>query len=358
MTLAACCALALAPCARAAGAAVVSSPSPASVVDGISDQSLPAWDGAFATSALAGELRPDALGAATARQIAFARYVVQWDALLHRSGSGDYAARFDAWLSDVASVGLLPVVALTSYDGSRPVSAAAYAAGLRALLAGAAAAGHPLGFVEPWNEPNGQGAATAATAAGYANAAAAICTRAGGCQLIAGDFADSAGAASYALAYRRALTFDPTAWGVHPYGAVARHDLASLRALLAALPAGTAAGRRLWITEVAALRCRHGVVLGDGSQARDASFLVDRLLSDPALAPVHTFYYGLQFRDRSGAPCSRTGGDDGELFGADGAPRAAAAIVFPGLASEGRAAAFGPGPASVGATTRAAPPAP
>jgi hypothetical protein len=332
---------ALAPAPASAAAA------PVARVDGISDQSLAAWEGDFHSSALARLLRPTLVDGAPAGQLAFARYVVQWDALLTgghgaAGAAGDYATRFDAWLRDAGSLGLAPVVALTSYDGAYPVSVFDYSAGLRSVLARAAALGHPIAYIEPWNEPNGQGAIPAATAAAYADAAVAVCAGPPRCTPIAGDFADRDDAPAYAREYVRALAVSPADWGVHPYAAVAEHDLAPLLALLQALPPA-AGGRRLWITEVAALVCRRGEVFGEARQAQDAAFLVERLLADSALAPVHTFYYGLQFRDGAQAPCTPAGGEDGELFGPGGAPRPAAAVVFPQLA-EGRAAEFGPGP--------------
>jgi hypothetical protein len=270
---------------------------------------------------------------------------VQWDALLPGGGSSPpaaaYGPRFEAWLTDVAALGLRPVVGLTSYDHAYPASPAAYAAGLRALLDRALALGHPVAWVEPWNEPNGQGAMPAGTAATYANVAAAQCAGAG-CSVIAGDFEDRPGSVAYAREYVHALAVQPSDWGVHPYVSVATHDLAPVLELNAALPRGP--GRRLWVTEVGALACRRGSVLGEGRQADDASFLVSRLV--PAIAPVHVFYYGLLAGDRSPAPCSQAGGEDSELFRPDGTPRPAAAIVFPELATAGRAAAFGPGPGS------------
>jgi hypothetical protein len=338
--------------AAAAPATLV--PAAAARVDGISDQSLPAWEGDFQTSMLAGALRAAPLTGEARHGLALARYVVQWDALLRR-GDGGYAARFEAWLADTGSLGLRPVVALTSYDGVYPPSLGAYAAGLRAVLARAQALGRPIAWIEPWNEPDVQGAVPPAVAAADADAAAAVCGASGaGCGVIAGDFADGPGAPAYARAYVRALGFAPADWGVHPYSSVAKRDLRPLLALLAELPP-QASGRRLWITEVAALRCKRGEVLGDVSQAADAAFLVDHLLTDPAIAPVHAFYYGLQFRDRQQAPCAPDGGEDGELFEPGGAPRPAAAIVFPQLAGEGRAAAFGPGPgAAAGSAAGAA----
>ena len=92
-------------------------------VDGISDQSLPAWDGGFEGSYFAG-LFDDTWVHGAGAHIAFARYVVQWNAM-----SGDYPrylAEFEAWLKDVARLDLKPVIALTDYDGSLPGSPREY----------------------------------------------------------------------------------------------------------------------------------------------------------------------------------------------------------------------------------------
>ncbi len=85
-----------------------------SYVDGISDQSLPAWDGNFDESWFAG-LFDDTWVHGPGAHVDFARYVVQWNVM-----SGDYPRylrEFEAWLGDVASLGLTPEIALTGYDG-------------------------------------------------------------------------------------------------------------------------------------------------------------------------------------------------------------------------------------------------
>src|ERR1700734_1996729 len=80
-------------------------------VDGISDQNIPFWDGGFYDSYFGGLFQRDWV---SDDQIRYARYVVQWNVM-----SGAYAekrADFEIWLQDVASLGLTPDVALTSYD--------------------------------------------------------------------------------------------------------------------------------------------------------------------------------------------------------------------------------------------------
>jgi hypothetical protein len=320
-------------------------PAAAAGVDGISDQSLPLWDGSFAASPLAGALAQAARGGAG---VQLARYVLQWDAAGERSAgasaAGDYRERFEAWLADVRAIGLRGVLALTSYDGVRPGSASEYARSLDATLALAAAAGLPIAYLEPWNEPNGQGGEAAAAAAGLADAASGIC-RARGCTVIAGDFADNPGLPAYERAYERALTSGARDWGVHPYISVATHSTVTLARFRRELPGG---GRNLsvWFTEVGALSCNRGEGRGEARQAADAAYLRDTLMRDPGLAPAHAIYYGLMFADRRPAPCSRAGGADSELFSAGGRPRAAALVLLPAVASLERSLLFGPGPGS------------
>ena len=71
-------------------------------VDGISDQSMPAWGDGGAALAAGLFARPPAEGS----RLTLARYVVQWDALAQPSDGpdphGDYRERFEAWLADVA----------------------------------------------------------------------------------------------------------------------------------------------------------------------------------------------------------------------------------------------------------------
>jgi hypothetical protein len=299
-------------------------------VDGISDQSLPEWDGSFASSPFATFFRSRWAHAASG-QITLARYVVQWDVMAENSAGGhaggNYRERFEAWLEDIRSLGLAPVVALTSYDHVYPSSPAEYRASLEAIVHGASAIGYPISYVEPWNEPNGQGGLDATRAAAFANAANDVCGRTPTCGVVAGDFEDRSSAVAYARDYQRALSFAPGIWGVHPYVSVQSHRDGNLLRLISALPARST-GRQIWFTEIGALYCARGRVRGEASQASDASYLVDALLGDPALAPVHVFYYGFLFGERAKAPCAAGGGEDSELYGSSHAPRAAALVLI------------------------------
>jgi hypothetical protein len=297
-------------------------------IDGISDQSLPEWDGSFASSPFASFFRGRWARAASG-QIVLARYVVQWDAMVEGStgahAGGDYRERFEAWLEDVRNLGLTPVVALTSYDHVYPGSPAEYRARLEAILSGASAIGYPIGYVEPWNEPNGQGREDALSAAAFANAASDVCAQR--CSVVAGDFEDRPSAIAYARDYQRALSFSAGIWGIHPYVSVKSHSEENLLRLISALPA-SGAGRQLWFTEIGALYCDHGHLRGEARQASDASYLVNTLLRDPALAPAHAFYYGFLFGDRRSPPCAAAGGEDSELYQSSDQPRAAARVLL------------------------------
>jgi hypothetical protein len=299
-------------------------------IDGVSDQSLPAWDGSFAGSPFASFFR-SRWSRAGSGQISLARYVVQWDVMTEPSNGphpdGNYRERFEAWLEDARGLALTPVVALTSYDRVYPGSPGEYLPRLEAILSRAGAMGYPIAYVEPWNEPNNQGRESAATAAALADSANGLCEAARACTVIAGDFEDRADAAPYVQAYARTLTFEPRIWGVHPYVSVQAHSDANLVRLIAALPVH-GSGQQIWFTEIGALYCSRGVARGEARQASDASYLVDTLLGDPALGPTHVFYYGFLFGGHAAAPCTAAGGQDSELYASPDVARAAARIIF------------------------------
>lgn len=294
-------------------------------VDGISDQSLPAWNGSFADSSFASFFRTSWVG-----QIALARYVVQWNAMAEASSGantdGDYRERFEAWLLDVRSLGLAPVLALTSYNEVYPAAPGEYQRELERLLGQADQLQASVGYVEPWNEPNNQGREPANRAGEIADWAEPVCAHQG-CQLIAGDFEDAPSLASYEQAYISALSFSPALWGIHPYRAVKAHSDASVLSFEQALP-GHGADAHIWFTEIGAYYCVHGHVLGEAQQAADATYLVNDLI--PAIAPTHVFYYGFMAGGDSEVPCAGASASDSELYRASGEPRAAAGVVFAG----------------------------
>jgi hypothetical protein len=300
-------------------------------VDGISDQSLPAWDGNFDDSYFAG-LFDDVWVHGPGAHVEWARYVVQWNVT---SGAYPrYLHEFEAWLQDVASIGLKPEIALTSYDGSLPGSPSEYRDELVKILGRARALGEPVGWLEAWNEPNGQGAESAADAAAFTNAASATCGEEFGCTVIAGDFEDSPDVAAYEEEYVKDLDPVPTNWGVHPYYSVEEESEAPFETVREHLPNG-GAGERIWFTEVAARECSDFggdlVENGEAGQAQHADWLVNTLIRNAK--PVHVFYYELLLRDGLEPKCAREGSDSALYVPSDDLaepdrPRIAAAYIW------------------------------
>jgi hypothetical protein len=271
-------------------------------VDGISDQSLPYWDGSFAGSYSAGFFH-DAWVAGPFSHIALARYVVQWNVM---SGAyPDYLAQLEAWYRDVLALGLTPEISFVAYDGVLPGASSEYRAALQTLLDRFPA----TVYVEAWDEPNNTPGLSPGAAARYTLIAQSLC-RARGCTVIAGNFLDSASMTAYEREYARALyPVSLTNWGVHPYLAVKTHDASTVLAFKANLP-GAGAGERIWFTEVGAYRCEGGArpaLLGERAQALDASWLVNRLM--PEIQPAHVFYYEFLFKGHRPPPCDRADSD-------------------------------------------------
>ncbi len=287
-------------------------PAATSFVDGISDQSLPAWDGDFSNSYF-GRLF-SAVWVADGH-IRLARYVAQWDLMGERSrgadAQGDYREKFEAWLLDVSRLGLVADVGLTSYDGIYPVSVTEYGVRLRLILDLARAMGHPVRYLEAWNEPNNQGAQTAVRAAQLTNSADALCEGGHACTVVAGNLEDSPDVAGYEREYEQALDFSPAVWGVHPYYSVELQSEAPLENFIGNLPGG-GAGERIWFTEIAARRCTdYGGRLvdnGAGGQAARSRWLVDTLIPDSR--PEHVFYFGFLPGERGQPSCSSEREDD------------------------------------------------
>lgn len=297
-----------------------------SYVDGISDQSLPGWDRAFAGSYSAGFFH-DVWVAGPASHVSLARYVVQWNVMF--GAHLDYLAQLQAWYRDVLDLGLTPELSLAAYDGVLPGSLAEYRAALQALLDRFPA----TAYLEAWDEPNHTPGLGAGTAARYTLAAQSLC-QSHGCTVIAGNLLDSPAMTAYERRYARALYPASFAdWGIHPYRAIKTRTAAPVLAFRAALPrAGV--GERIWFTEVGAYRCEGGThpeLLGERAQALQASWLVNRLM--PAIQPVHVLYYELLFKDHRPPPCDRSDSDTA-LYAPTGggaspdAPRLAAAYIY------------------------------
>jgi len=300
-------------------------------VDGISDQSLSAWDGGFHESWFTG-LFNDAWVHGPGAHIEFARYVVQWNLM-----SGKYSRyldEFEAWLEDVTSIGLKPEIGLTSFDGVLPGIPSEYQTELEDILSRARALGHPIGWVEAWNEPNGQGGESAVEAADFTNEASELCEEKEGCTVIAGDFEDSPNAGAYEEEYINNLNPVPVNWGVHPYYSVERESEAPYQKVREHLP-NKGEGEQVWFTEVAARKCSDFdgdfVENGEAGQAQRASWLVHTLIRNAK--PEHVFYYEVLLKERREPDC-RTEGSDSALYepSADPAepdrPRPAASYIW------------------------------
>lgn len=302
------------------------SPPGTAYVDGISDQSLPSWDGAFPGSRFAGFFR-DTWAAGLSPHISLARYVVQWNVM---SGAYPaYLAQLESWYRDVLTLGLTPDISLAAYDGVLPGSYPEYRGALQALLDRFPA----TAYVEAWDEPNDTPGLSADTAARYTNAAQSLC-RDRGCTVIAGNFLDSVSMTAYEREYARALQpASLTNWGIHPYLAVKARDASTVLDFRSNLP-DAGAGERIWFTEVGAYRCEGGArpeLLGERTQALDASWLVNRLM--PVIQPAHVFYYEFLFKDGRPPPCDRSDSDTalyapaGDRDGVEAA-RAAASYIY------------------------------
>jgi hypothetical protein len=304
---------------------------PTPYVDGISDQNLAVWD-----EELSGSYFSRSFAAVWIRSghLRFARYFTPWT-IMRESDSAQREA-FEAWLTRASSLGLTPVVALTSYPGEpRPASSAEYGAELAKILA---SYGPP--YLEPWNEPNGQGEEAPAAAAHFFNEAYALCAR-DGCTPIAGDFQDGPGMgmsmATYETKYEQQLKpRNPPDWGVHPYFALNDGADSEISEFRSHLPGG-AIHHEIWFTEVGAYKCYyHGsqrVEPGEAQQALQSQFLVNQLM--PTVQPVHVFYYYL-IPTAAGQPaCTQHPYEaDDALYVPEkdsqvpAAPRPAAAMVF------------------------------
>jgi hypothetical protein len=299
-------------------------------VDGISDQSMPTWDGNFAGAYFKGFF-----SSIWTPHIRYARYVVQWNVMAESSGgpnpNGDYRERFEAWYTDALSLGLTLDVSLINYTGSPPASST-YQEKLEVLLN----TFPNIRDLEAWDEPNNTAGLTASGAAHYTNYAYSDCER-HGCTLVAGNFLDSSSnLVSYEKEYEAQLNpSNPPNWGIHPYLAVKNQSETTVQNFKANLPNG-GAGDQIWFTEVGAYQCEdyHGLEnRGERQQAADASWLANRLM--PAFNPTHVFYYEFLYKNREQPPCNAETGDTALYVpsadpNAPDAPRPAAAFILSG----------------------------
>lgn len=266
--------------------------------------------------------------------VQYARYVVQWNVI---AGGGTERSNFEYWLTDVSSMGLTPDVALTSYNGVYPSSSTEYKSHLKELLAQATAMGHPVRYLEAWNEPNNQGKETAVNAAHFTNSAYSACEEGYGCTIIAGNVEDSSGAKAYEEEYRKNLSPVPSIWGLHPYYSVEYKSESYYTKAVEGMP-NAGGGDQIWITEVAARKCTdyNGNLEehGEAGQAERAKWLVNNLIA--TRKPEHVFYYEFLLGERRQPLCSSSEPEDDALYlpssdpNAPDAPRPAASFIFGG----------------------------
>jgi hypothetical protein len=301
--------------------------------DGVSDQNLPSWTSESSNSYFATLF--DSIWVADGH-IRYARYVAQWDVI---SLGGEERSNFEDWLVDSASMGLISDVALTSFDGVYP-SSSEYESHLREILSTAGALGHPIRYLEPWNEPNGQGKESAVASARFTNAAESACLDGYGCMVVAGDLQDGPGAKAYEEQYRRLLAVVPIIWGVHPYYSVEYEQEFYYTKLLEGLPE-RGSGDHVWFTEIDARQCTdyggHLQEHGENGQAERARWLVDDLIARQK--PEHVFYYHFLAKGYGQPGCSPLEPEDGALYVPSNdpnfpdRPRPAAAFVWGGVAA-------------------------
>jgi hypothetical protein len=262
---------------------------------------------------------------------------VQWNAVAEaEEGKREYLTRFESWLTDVAGIGLVPVLALTSYTGKYPSSLVEYQAQLEVLLDRARAMGYPIRYLEAWNEPNNQGKVSAVDAAHFMNSASAICGSGYGCTAVAGNFEDNPNLPTYEEEYIRNINLLPKIWGVHPYYSVEEMSEAPFLSFREHLPNG-GAGEQIWFTEIAARKCSdfngHAVENGELGQSERAGWLVNTLIRNAK--PEHVFYYEFLLKDRRQPSCQSEGAD-GALYLPSGDPaepdypRPAASYIWDG----------------------------
>ena len=232
-------------------------------------------------------------------------------------------------VNDAAGMGLILDIAVTEYPGTPyPSSSSEYKSRLKEILNQANAQGHAISYLEPWNEPNGQGNETEVPAAHFANEGNVVCKESPKCTVIAGNVEDASSATKYLLTYRENLNFTPVYWGVHPYQSVEHREPKYYEYFLEGLP-NKGMGDHVWFTEVAARRCTGTNENGEIGQAERAEWLVQTLM--PLAKPEHVFYWEFLLKNRQQPLCSET---DDALYvpssdpNAPDAPRPAAAFIY------------------------------
>jgi hypothetical protein len=264
-------------------------------VDGVSDESLPSWSTGF-SSFFANTW--------VARgHIKYARYILPWNAMTN----GD-EGWVDAAFSEAARMKLGLDLSLTVYENNpTPKSTGEYLRELERFLSRAKEMGNPVTYVEPWNEPNGQGKISAESDARYAVVANSACETYK-CTIIAGNFDDGSGMSAYEGEMISDLKNDtrwtPTLWGMHPYKAVEQRSYGSVEEFVKLLTE-RGESKRLVFTEVGSYHCTAAEQEhSEEEEMKDASFLVDDLI--PRFSPEHVFYYEFDYKENLPPPCQKS----------------------------------------------------
>ncbi len=318
-------------------------------VEGISDQSLATWEGGYSDGGYFNSSFPNFVFSSwigvPPSHIKYARYVVPWN-IVDNSTSTCFTA-FSNWYHEVLSAGLIPEVALWTYPrlyGAKqtcspagapmlPRSTAEYAQYVGTASTALLKQFPAIKVLEAWNEPNLTGENPSVTAAAeYGAETARLCS--GICTSVVGDLIDTNGMQSYEEQYVPLLTGfvggDPGVWGIHPYGATNRKEVAPVTTFKAHLP-GKGTSDSIYFTEVGAYYCQEKegieVHFTEAEQASAAEYLVTKLLPYANRA----FYYELAYGHDGLTPCMKE--SDTALYAPTGSParetaRSAARVVF------------------------------
>jgi hypothetical protein len=306
-------------------------------VDGVSDLSMPDWDGGFSASSFHSFFNEAWVQDG---HIKFARFAVQWNVLSNANYKWE-REQFEAWVRDAASMHLSLDLVPTTYNDEIPAEAE-YKQALAELLATAKgeSGGASIAYVEPWNEPNAQGemAQMPSRAAEFALYAHEVCGGYG-CTIVAGNFEDTTTSLGYAESYvgkLKELKYSPEDWGIHPYKAVESGNDTKATELAGYLRGKYGSGTKIWITEVGTRQCKGSERLNEVQGGERADYIVNTLM--PALKPEHVFYWEFLFKDNESPECGGSETDDALYVpsGETGAgapadrPRPAAAFIYDG----------------------------
>jgi hypothetical protein len=298
-------------------------------VNGISDNTLPYWDGTNVLSQsyfYANIFQPFWIGQRP-HKITLSRYVVPWDIILHQNPADQSYmqwTQFVQWYNDVKIMGLVPQISFTytanclytvstCLESPVPQNLAIYEQETQALLAA-----FPASFVEPWNEPNLGQVIAPLFAAQLSDSIYNYCEAPGGpvrCYEIAGNLADSP--SNFDSYYQTLKThqIDPKFWAIHPYSGVNNYNedpnsFANFQYFLSNLPSPST--DYLAISEVGARVCNDGIPESPADTDQAALF-IGYLLTE--FAPFEVNYFGYLDKGRyPPAPCPGTHNGNYDTF--------------------------------------------